>query len=441
MTTNNMTELTRFRADLARSLARRGTRLLEAADQAREVAVLEPLEAYFITKELGLDHARPIIMHFSEEQLQACIDLSCWHNNDFQTTELADWLTAYAEEGGTALAHAFFSMDIEVQVLFLAQTLTIYSFEDDQIPEYDPECQLRAVTPDSLYLLEVKGDRSMPLNPLGLVGALYQYDAERAGHLMTDVRWELPSQLEEDALRFRSGRMHELGFVPPDEAAILFTPPRNQPPPLHAEPLESAATRLPALYAGLMVVPTLLSQALALITDPPFLSRLEQELVWTINSAIVAYGESPQDVAHVAVIALRVRDTISLGLESLLQRDGLNLQHDGDKALEQAVRHMQRWGLRDLFRHGYAASLALQQEIKQIMRRPQVLAWYDLPEMQRPDEPGDRLDYAFVSALLGRHPQLAGFDPDKPERVRPLASLADLTAVQARLERLAARLA
>ena len=77
MSDDTIIELTPFRADLARSLTRRGERLLAATDLAEEVAALEPLEAYYIVRELGLDQALPILRELSHEQLQACLDLDC----------------------------------------------------------------------------------------------------------------------------------------------------------------------------------------------------------------------------------------------------------------------------------------------------------------------------------------------------------------------------
>ena len=96
--------------------------------------------------------------------------------------------------------------------------------------------------------------------------------------------------------------------------------------------------------------------------------------------------------------------------------------------------------MRDLFRHGYAATVTLQTEIKQAMRLPQVQAWYDLPEMEQSDEPDDRQDRAFTQALLNRHPLVSGFDPTDAEKVRAFASLQDITIAQERLQRLVVRL-
>ena len=443
---NKITELTRFRADLTRALARRGTRLLEAVDQAAEVAALEPLEAYFIARELGLDQARPLLLHLTEEQLQACVDLTCWQGNDFQATALGEWLATFAQESATDLARVFFALDNEVQVLFLAQTLIVYSLADDEIPtdededSAEDEEKIRAMTPDSLYLLEIKPEAPMQINPLGLVGALYQYNADAAQYIITALRGEMPSQMEEEALRFRSGRMDELGFVAPDEAAILFTRPSQRPPARLQEPEECAVTRLPALYAQLLGESNLLVRSLALITDPSYLCRLEQELVWTINTAVIAYGETPRDIEYVADIAMRVRDTISLGMESLLVEKDAARDAPGTIDADQAVGLMKEWSMRDLFRHGYAATVALQKEVKQAMRLPQVHAWYHLPEMEQSDEPDDRLDRAFIRAQLGSHPLIGGFDPAAAERVRAFASLADITSSQERLKRLVERL-
>ena len=107
MTDNNIIELTPFRAKLTRSLARRGERLLASANLAEEVANLEPLEAYYIVKEIGLNQALPILLELNHEQLQAGIDLDCWNRYDFVTESLDEWLTSFAQAGAETLARSF----------------------------------------------------------------------------------------------------------------------------------------------------------------------------------------------------------------------------------------------------------------------------------------------------------------------------------------------
>ena len=147
MTDNNIIELTPFRADLTRALARRGERLLASNDLADEGAALEPLEAYYIVREIGLDQALPVLLELSPEQLEACVDLDCWNRYDFAVDSLDQWLTAFSLAGPEALARAFFSLDYVVQLLFLAQTVTVYDPDTDEVPQEDEEYgPLRAMT-------------------------------------------------------------------------------------------------------------------------------------------------------------------------------------------------------------------------------------------------------------------------------------------------------
>ncbi|MCX5869964.1 MAG: DUF6178 family protein [Deltaproteobacteria bacterium] len=442
MTDNNIIELTPFRADLTRTLTRRGERLLASADLAAAVAALEPLEAYYIVREIGLDQALPILIELSPEQLEACVDLDCWSRSDFAVDSLDEWLTAFALADPETLARAFFSLDYVVQLLFLAQTVTVYDPDTDQVPPEDEGNETpRATTPDGFYLLDLKTDLALKTHPFNLLDALYQYDPLAAHRLLSDVRVDLPTQIEEEALRFRNGRMQDIGFVPPEEAAVLFSRPAvRQPLPRPQRPIDSALTRLPSVYAGPLRETTLLQQALSLITDQERLSSLEQEIVWAINSAIIAYGEKTQDIKQITDIAERVRDTVSLGLESLLAKQEEGGPPDSAAAAARAADLLEVWCITDLFRHGFAATLGLQQEARQALSEPRFRAWYDLTEANQSDESGDRLERAFVTALLGRHPLRSGFDPVKAEDVKAFACLADIDAAQVRLKRLVAHI-
>ena len=94
----------------------------------------------------------------------------------------------------------------------------------------------------------------------------------------------------------------------------------------------------------------------------------------------------------------------------------------------------------DLFRHGFGAIQRLQQKARQSLDKPQFRAWYDLAETNQSDEPGDRLERAFVTALLGRHPLCSGFNPAHAEEVKAFACLADIDAAHVRLKKLVARI-
>jgi len=439
MTDNKIIELTPFRADLTRSLSRRGERILASTNLADEVAALEPLEAYYIVREIGLDSALPILLELSSEQLEACVDLDCWNRYDFAVDSLDEWLTAFALAGPEALARAFFSLDYVVQLLFLAHTVTVYDPDTDLVPQEEKGKDTpRAATPDGFYLLDLKDEVALRTHPFSLLDALYQYDPSASHRLLSDSRVDLPTQIEEEALRFRNGRMQDIGFVPPEEAAVLFSRPSiRQPLTRPRSPIDSALTRLPSVYAGPLIASSLLQQALSLITDKERLSGLEQEIVWAINSAVIAYGEKVRDIEQITDIAERVRDTISLGMESLLAQEE---NYPLDDAAAKASDLLESWCITDLFRHGFAATLELQQEARQSLDKPGFRAWVDLAETHQSDEPGDRLERAFLTALLGRHPLSSGFNPAHAEELKAFACLADIDAARVRLQKLVARI-
>lgn len=439
MSDGNIIELTPFRADLARALTRRGERLLAAADLAEEVAALEPLEAYYIVRELGLDQALPILRELSHEQLQACLDLDCWNRYDFAASSLEEWLAPFASVDGETLAQTFLSLDYVLQLLFLTQSVTVYDPDADQVPpEEEGRDTARAMTPDGFYLLELKNpDLAPKVHPFALLDALYQFDPTATHRLLSEVRVDLPTQIEEEALRFRSGRLEDLGFATPSEAMSLFSrPPSREPMPRPREPLlDSAVTRLPSVYAAPLLETTLLQRALSLVIDPKNLSSLEQELIWTINSAIIAYGEKPQDIEHITALVARVRDTISLGLEVLAQ-EGPPCPPDTAEAAAKAAELLESWPMSDLFRHGYGATMGLQKAVRQALTETGFAAWYNLADSEQSDEPADRLERAFVAALLGRQPLRGGFDPGNAETVRAFAGLAEIAAARVRLQRI-----
>lgn len=442
MTDHKIIELSPFRADLTRALARRGERLLAAPELAEEVETLEPLEAYYIVKEIGLERALPILVLLNPEQLTACIDLDCWDRYDFAADRLDEWLTAYALDSSETLARAFLSLDYVVQLLYATRTVTVYDPDLDEVPpaadEDDPN---RAMTPDGFFLLEAKNEIPLKTHPFAVLDALYQYDSAAAHRLLSDIRVDLPTQIEEEALRFRTGRMQDLGFAAPAEAVVLFSRPNpREPTPRFQKPLASEATRLPSIYAAPLGETTLLEQALSLVTDPDELARLEQEIVWVINSAIIAYGEKTQDIQQITDIAERVRDTISLGLEALLVQDQPDSPPDDPAAVARAADLLAVWTMTDLFRHGFAATIGLQQEVRKALVEPRFSTWFTLAETSQSDEPGDRLERAFVAALRGRHPLRSGFDLAHPERVKGFANLAEVDVARVHLQRLVGRI-
>lgn len=425
--------------DLAGGLDRRVDGLLASADLAEDVAELDGLDAYYLLRGAGLGQVVPILLALQPEQLQTCVDLDCWSLHDFSADSLDEWLTAFSLAGPESLAEGFFRLDYVVQLLYLAQTVIVYDPDTDEVPPVDEEDgPLRAMTPDGFYLLELKTELKLQLHPFSVLDSLYQYDLQRTHQLLSEVRVDLSMQIEEEALRFRNGRLLDLGFTPPDEAAELFSRPTSQTPVVQLDSGGYSA-RLPAVYAGFDDEEGLFKQALALVQSQNLLLRLEQELIWTTNTAIIAYGEKTQDIEHIAAIARRVRDTISLGLESLLYKAAPEILLGGQAGV-QAVELLKSHTVQDLFKHGFTAASPLQKEAYRALDDPYFRHWFELETAEQSEEQNDLSDRAFLAALLGRHPLQAGFDIADPERVQGFNCLADVDVARVRLKRLVAKI-
>jgi hypothetical protein len=442
MQTDNVVSLSRFRADVTRALARRGEALLLAADLPAQVSAMPPLEFYYVVKEIGVEDAQALLQHANPQQLQACCDLDCWERDDFAPVELDAWLAGFADQGKEALAAAFMQIDLELQVLFLAESLAIYDRRSEPVPDMPSEVPYKETLDGFFVLYAVTEEREVP--PFLLVDALYAHDIESAFRLLMAAKWEVMSETTETAYQFRSGRMEEIGFVHPAEAARLFAPVPD------AARLEAAVAArmatpdgdvpvtLPALYAGVLAQDTTrLSRAMAFVSGAHTVARLEAELVVLINAATVAYGNATKDLSGVMRVATYVRDTLSLGLEVALG-DGTQGATGSDGEAAAAAELLVRMPLMHLFQMGYAAIRPVHKAARALAQDPVVAAWLDVA--LHPDDDPQAADRAFLRHLTQPRPLWAGWAPLKPLATRAWQSLDDVAATQARLDTLAQRL-
>jgi hypothetical protein len=438
MSDQNVVPLSRFRADLSRALSRRGQEMLEATDLAARMEALEPLEAYLIVKELGVGDSVPLLQHATAEQLQAFVDLDCWEANEPSLVDLDAWLAPFAADGPESLARIFVGLEEELQTLYLAGSFGIYDARAEDAPEPGPD-ERRMATPDGCFVLITTTEgEEREVDPLFLVQSLYAQSVEDAFRRLMAAKWDCTIETEERALQFRSARLEDLGFPPPSEAARLFSPPPAAPRPA-ARVRQEEPSLLPALYAAPLAEPSLLGRALTFVSAAAEVGRLERELVLVINSAVIAYGEAPRDLAHIAAVAQRVRDTISLGLEMLMAAAEPAAAGSDDEA-RRAAALLVDYPLADLFRHGHREVAALQRATKALAADPILRSWIDRATPEGDEYTDDRADRAFVRALLAARPLLSGIDPQQPEKARAFARREELAAAEARLDRIAKRL-
>ena len=421
--------LSRFRAAMGQALARRGQALLQSEALAEDVAKLGVTELYFIIKELGVDEALPLLLHSGPQRLQALCDFDCWDKDSFDAAELDVWLAPFAAEGQEALAQAFLSLDEELQVLFLQNTLEVHEGGAEANPDIPADRPSREV-PGGLFTLVAK-DTSFEVDALKLVDALMAHSMEELFRLLTALKWELPSTLTEQAYQFRQNRLMDLGFMAPEEAARLFAAP---PKVLQAGPIPAPLPiHMPALYAqALMDDQALIHRALVGITDAQDVFRLESALVYLINGGVVAWDVTVRNLRDVHDVAQWVANVLSLALEALCGDTGEDL--DGrltGTVLTTPLLH--------LFQRGMAEIRPLAARAQRLGRRPEVRAWLEAHGAEDEADDPEAHDRSFLAGLVSIRPYWGGADALDARRRTMWRSRADLVATSERLSALEAR--
>lgn len=200
--------------------SRRAELLLLAPEPDRLIPALPPAELCFIALAVGLEEAGWILEHAGAEQMTACVDLDAWRQGLPDPVRLGRWLVAFADAGENALLQAAKAVDFEAWTLHLMDRVQVElkpSGDDDWTP---PD---RGLTLDGqFYVIPRKADDDLE-NLMELLRVLFQQDYWFYFRLLQSVIWELPSETEEWARRWRGGRLEDLGFPPLDEAKGLYS--------------------------------------------------------------------------------------------------------------------------------------------------------------------------------------------------------------------------
>ena len=344
--------LARFRAQLA---GPRGTRRIDALlsedDAKGAIATLAPNEIFELVHEVGFEDAQDLIALATPAQIQGCIDLDAWNKDQLDVAPLKPWLTALVEAGFEKVGEVWAGLDTELRVLILQRQVKVYDVSFEEEPAEDNESPIMA-TPDRFFMLELLGDEDSQRLVQQVVEDLYRADPDLARHTIMAARSELPSELEEQSYRWRSGRLADLGYIDFYEALDLFRP-------LDADKVaigEGSQERIPldeGVHVSLAIAQevlgrSFLARAIASIEDATEAQRIEAALVLLVNKVLAAGRAKPGQAEVVKRGALYATATLSLGLETVARGD-----------LGKAQQALRSIGMTRLFRVGYTVTTKL----------------------------------------------------------------------------------
>jgi hypothetical protein len=348
-------ELRDARAALAAARGRKRLDvILDARDPQALVRALPADELYFTIRDVGLGDAAAIVQLASAEQFKTFLDLDAWSRDSFDPRKALPWLRA-ARAGAQLEPKAaarwerkLAALDREVLHLVLRTSLRLHDLELDPDPELTSDHFMR--TPEGKYVVEFLVDGVEYMAVRGLLDDLFAEDPFAATRLLSSIRWDSPSDLEETALRWRAGRLADLGYPSLEEALSWFARPPRGPaaaPGLTARP--------PGFFLATLAAASLLDRAFAALA-PGEHDAVEQQIVSAANAVLVADAVDPGDLEAVRAAFGAARAYLELGLEKLSAGD------DGRAAAVLAETPVKR-----IFQEGFGRVLELRWRAERIL--------------------------------------------------------------------------
>lgn len=412
-------------ADLALRLpaAQRLELLLHAPQPMQLVRSLPDSEFYLSLREVGPSDGLPLMALASAAQIQHVLDLESWRGDRFDPDRSGAWMALILESGEPALRRYLRSADdTQLALLFQrwARAKLIESNEDPDIhgtgrTESDDEQGF--ISPDDQYEFSPTIAEHRPALQR-IAQTLFLDQRERYTEILWAATYELPSELEEQALHWRLSRLEEHGFPPWEEALSAYAPPdRTRSHPGSPEPADSglAAALIP------LRLPTLrnhLRGALEQLEETDR-ERALHEFFALGNRLLVADGaDTGEPAAHRAALE-KAAGYVSLALEARGIRDP-----------SQAAELVTRVPLIELFREGYGQAVELQQRAHELSRtgwaraHSRALELLDSPIRER------------IAALLRPRPQYLeiGGEGAAESRTRPFGQANEIAETRLALE-------
>lgn len=307
-------------------LSRRAA-ILELLPAPEAVIPLIPeAELCFTVKMIGIEDAAWLLEYATPEQVVACVDLDGWRGTTADRAAIDRWLDTLAMTTDGAFLRSIRALDPELVVLFLKHRIRCFQKPDDDEGWQPPEGGL--TVEGQFYFVAVReGDDLESL--VAMLRALFVADYWVYFRMMQGIIHELDIANEEWALRWRTGRLEDLGFPPWDRAMDIYRFIRREDRtaiPEEATSLDVGEWHLPVWMPSLPASADhqhLLFRTLAQLDEFERRSAL-YAFIALANKVAVADRTELSDAESTPIAIDKAADFASVGLEFLSTELGLD---------------------------------------------------------------------------------------------------------------------
>jgi hypothetical protein len=190
-------------------------------DPESVIPLIPEAEFCYTCRSIGLEDADWLLPMATDGQLVTSFDLDVWSGFKVDPVRLDVWMAALAATDDETFLRAARAVDPELLAIFLRHHVDVSlkpSEQDD--PDWSPPDQSQTLEGQFYFVAKDPKDDLGPL--LRLLHTLFSGDYWLYFRMIQAVREELQPENEEWALRWRTGRLEDLGFPSWDESMRIY---------------------------------------------------------------------------------------------------------------------------------------------------------------------------------------------------------------------------
>lgn len=329
--------------------------LILLSSDSRELTRHIPAPELWITiKQTGEEDSMDLIRLAHPSQLQHFFDLEWWYRDELDPLSAAYWVMLIGEAGADTAIEWFRQADEDLLVSVLAKFFRVFRTDPDD-EGAEPWRALKNIwTLDNVYYLNFFDPNLWPTFERFL--SVIRDREQMKYYGLLDAIEALPaSEREHEALRFRTSRMLDFGYVDFDQAMEIYAPLsdkeldrlENEAAGPGSERPGDADSPAPEYPLALSEAPPLLGKALSLIRDRTAIEDFKLGLGALTNRILIADDMDLSKLESVSRALAKVHSFLEMGLVRWSGADP-----------ERAARLIETRHAFHLFRAGYTRVLA-----------------------------------------------------------------------------------
>ena len=395
------------------------SRLLEKVlghpDCPRLIRSMSSEDFFFLIHKIGEDSSLELLKLASLEKWQYVLDVETWEKDRLELKQTGRWLSRLLSADPQRLTKWLFSEGQWLAYYYLYRSSVVeVTNEDGGGDDFGPEF---FSIDGFFYVRPLQEDQRDVVQ--ALLRTMADEDLLKYQSLLTGMAGVLPAELEEDMYRIRNVRLAEHGFLPREEAVMVFAPmdpeflKTGEPdaslrPVSHPEDV-GAVPRWPlqTIQDGNLLIQTLLK-----LSDETLLDRIRLEFSGLCNQILSAEGFSDWSVEHLEEIQRQVAGYLNLILKER--------SHEETKTAEKLLRYNT---LVSLFRAGFGLAVKLKWKAERWLKA----CWFRKAGLE-PSFWGEAWEGTLTGVLKDR--PLFHDGAESSEDYRHFQSLSDLSATE-----------